>query len=481
MTSTIGTLREVVAETVTDGLGMMTGTETDARGTQLSVAHFATGLATEPRSLVRRGLGLLAALVVPPGSCAVAYLPGGEQRCYQPGSYTLFGIKPGAILVQWVDMRRRQAQIGPVEGLSADKWRVSFWLLVDYHTDDPVLIAAHREPLIALGTALRTAALAYIERHTHAELTGCVDATGGLDAPATAILHRLRDDPALQGLAIISVRIANRQGDERQIEAAMHATVTAAQIDEALRIAAAQQRADLYTLESRAALQEREHGLRMAATAANARERLLEQQSAVQQAALTARQDLVLAQIRAQVAEIERDEQAWQSDQNRMQAEWERVQQQLLDAHRTDQQLRLMDAQHAMVRTEGETALAAEDRRNAHALALADVQQRLAEQRALHAQAINERRAQHERALLELHLRHEQLVAEQMQRLELWRTEQVQVRVHQQRQHDRQLAAMAGTAQIAAAAATLPPLPDELPGRSEVADAGLRALQSLAE
>jgi hypothetical protein len=220
----------------------------------------------------------------------------------------------------------------------------------------------------------------------------------------------------------------------------------------------------------------------MAATAATARERLLMQQAEVQQAALAAQLDIVLAQIRAQTAEIAHDEQLWQAEQARLQAEWERIQQQQFEVHHTDQEVRLLEVEHTMIRSEGEVALAAEERRNAHLLALAEMQQRLADQRTAQAQAVAERRAQHERTLVELHLRHEELVAEQMQRLEQWRIQHGEVRVQQQHLHDRQMAVIAGTAQIAAAAAGEgQEALAQSEERREVAGAGLRTLQALAE
>jgi hypothetical protein len=481
MSTAISTVRNTVEEAVVEGVALVKGETEGHTGTELHALRFATGLATAPSALARKGLGLVAHLVVPPGSCAVAHLPGGEQRTYQPGSYIIWDARPGTVLVQWVDMRRQQVPVGPIEGYSADKWRVRLWLSVNVAVADPLLVAAHREPLHTLVAAVRTGALRYIEEHTHAQLTGMEHGEGGMDSPAQAVLERLRADAALAGLEIINVRVLERQGDERQIEAATQATVAAAQIDEELRIAAARQRAKLHELEAAATLAEREHAIRMAATAAAGREQLLQQQSEVQQAALAARLEIVMAEIRAQAAEIARDEQGWQAEQARFQGEWERVQQQLIEVHRTDQQLRLMDGQSGVVRAEGEVALAAEDRRNAHALALAEVQQRLAEQRTAQAQAITERRAQHERTLLDLHLRHEQLVSEQMARLEQWRVERLHVTVEQQRQHDRQLAAIGGTARIAAAAAALPADTTAAAERSEVAEAGLRALQAMAE
>jgi hypothetical protein len=56
-----------------------------------------------------------------------------------------------------------------------------------------------------------------------------------------------------------------------------------------------------------------------------------------------------------------------------------------------------------------------------------------------------------------------------MQKLEAWRSQQVQLSVQQQRQHDRQIAGIAGAAQIASAA------PQAL------ADSGLRVLQTMTE
>lgn len=480
----ISTVQEKVGEAVGEGIAVLKGETEATNGAPLANLHFVTGLATAPCALPRRTFGLVAHLVVPPGTVAVTHLPGGERRIYQPGSYTLVGMQPGAALVQWVDMRRRQMSIGPIEGWSRDKWRVRLWLAVDVEVNDPLKIAMHREPLTALAAAVRNGALRCIEQQTHAALTGAASDQGGLDAPAAIMLERLWNDPALDGLTVINVRLTDRQGDVRQIEAATAATVAAAQIDEELRVAAARHRARLQEIEAAAALAAREHDIRMASAAAAAREKLLHQQAEVQQATLAARLQVVMAQIQAQVSEIAREEQLWQAEQTRLQMEWERVQQQVLEAHHTEQQLRLMEGQQGMLRAEGELALAAEEKRNAHALALAEIQQRLAEQRAVQAQAQAERRAAHERDLLELHLRYEQMVAEQMQRLEQWRTERIQVGVQQKRQHERQMAAIAGTAQIAAtaAAAVMSATGDENganPG--EVADAGLRALQEFVE
>lgn len=474
----IANARATVEQAVVEGLAAAQGEIDAARmGRDLPLPHFASGLATTPQALPRQAFGLGAQLVVPPGTWAVISMPGGVTRTYTPGSYWIWS-PPGAVLVQWVDARRQQVPIGPVEGLSADKWRVRLWLIVDVVVSDPVLIAAHREPLSALAAATRAAALAYIERHSHAALTGCEGEHGGLDAPARAVLAALRADPALAGLELIAVRVLERQGDERQIEAATAATVEAARIGEALRVESARHHATIQRLEDQAAIDEREHGLRMAATAAAARERLLAQQAEVQQAALAARLEIVMAEIRAQTAEIAHEEQAWQSEQARLQAEWERVQRQLLATHQTDQQLRLLEAQQGLARAEGELVLAAQERQSEYALALAEVQQRIAEQRARQAEAVAERRAQHERALLELHLRHEAMVAEQMQKLEAWRLQQAQATVREQHQHDRQLAGIAGAARIAAAAASQA-RPDTEP--QAVADAGLKLLQDMAE
>ncbi len=487
MTSQITTTaRAVVEDAVMDGLAVATGTvDRASMGRAIPLPHFATGLATLPQTLPRQALGLAAQLVVPPGTWAVTHLPGGEHQRYTPGSYWLWGA-PGAVLVQWVDARRQQVPVGPVEGFSADKWRVRLWLLVDVVVSDPERIADHREPLATLAAAARAAVLAYLERHSHAALTGYLREDGGMDGPAETVLARLRADPALVGLEIIGARVVERQGDERQIEAATAATVAAAQIDETLRVEAAEHRATLQRLESQATVSECEHGLRMAAAAAQARERLLTQQAEVQQAALAARLDIVMAQIRAQAAEIAHDEQMWQAEQTRLQGEWNHIQRQRIEVHQTDQQVRLLEAHQGLARAEGDLALSAQERQSTHALALAEVQERIAEQRTRQSEAVAERRAQHERSLLELHLRHEALVAEQMQKLEAWRAQQVQVSVQQQRQHDRQLAGIAGAAQIAASAAShtrsdaasdadAPRVPHAL------ADAGLKLLQDMAE
>lgn len=473
-------VREVVAEAVADSAAMLRGDADELQGTLLTPLHFSTGLATQPSALERQTFGLAAHLIVPPGTWAVVHLPGGERRTYLPGSYMLWGMRPGAILAQWVDARRQQVPIGPIEGWSADKWRVRLWLIADVEVIDPVVIAAHREPLSTFVAAVRTALLKYVEQHSHALLTGTSDGEGGFEAPAHFVRDQLVSDPALDGLRLLNVRVVERQGDERQIEASTAATVAAAQIDEELRVAEARNRARLHELEAQATIGEREHTLRLAAASAKAREQLVNTQAEVQHATLAARAEIVLAQIKAQVAEIEHEEQCWQAEQSRLHAEWERVQQQQLEVHQTNQQARLLETQHSLIRSESEVALRAAQHQHSHELALAGIQQRIAEQRTAQAQVISDRRAHHEQTLLELHLRHEQLVAEQMQRLEQWRGERAELTVQQQRQHDRQIAVIAGTAQIAAAAARPvvvdPPNDDD----DDVADSGLKTLQALA-
>ena len=482
MSTDLGAAVKTTLDTVvTDSLAALSGSDTAQEGHPLPGLHFTTGLATAPSALPRQALGLFAQVLVAPGTVAVIHLPGGECRVFQPGSYRLWNVAAGTILAQYVDARRQPVPVGPIEGWSADKWRVRLWVVVEVEVADPVRIATYRDPLGTLAAAARTGMLHYIEQHSHAELTGCAGAQGGLDAPAQAVAARLRDDPALEGLRIVGVRVLERQGDERQIEAATAATVAAAQIDEELRVAEARQRARLHELAAAAAVGEREHAVRMAATAATAREQLVQQQAQVQQAALAAQLEIVLAEIRAQSAELAHDEQVWQAEQQRLHVEWERLQRQQLDVHQTDQRLRLLEGENTLLRTGGEVALLVDDRQRAHELALAELQQRLVEQRAAQTQLVAERRAQHERTLLELHLRHEELVGEQVQRLEQWRVERAGTELLQQRQQDRQIAVIAGTAQIAAAAAQLPDrevLPDD---RLAVADAGLRTLQSLAE
>jgi hypothetical protein len=386
------------------------------------------------------------------------------------GSHWIWST-PGTLLVQYVDARRQQVPIGPVEGWSADKWRVRIWLVVDVAVSDPIAVATHREPLQSLSSAVRSATLRYIEQHSHAALTGAEGDRGGLDAPSDTVLERLRSDPALTGLEIIAVRVVDRQGDERQIEAATTATVAAAQIDEGLRVDAARYRSRLQELQSQSTISDQEHHLRMAALAAESREGLLRQQAEVQRASLAARLEVVFAQIQAQVNEIAHDEQLWQAEQERFQVEWERLQEQQREAHQVDQQLRMFDAQQGIAREAGELSLAAQERQNAQLLALTELQERLMLQRDQRAQTIAERREQHEQALLNLQLRHDRLLAEQMQQLEQWRR-------GQDRQHDRQLTGIAGAARIAAAAATQSRSEDDT---RDLADAGLRMIQELAE
>ncbi|MCS6888245.1 SPFH domain-containing protein [Chloroflexus sp.] len=415
---TVSTMvREVVAEAVNDGLAAVVDGEitADTMAQALPSLHFATGLATAPQQLPRQLLGLMAQVIVPPGTWAVIYVPGGAARTFAAGSHTIWA-PPGPVLAQWVDARRRQVRIGPIEGWSADKWPIRLWLAIELAVRDPLLIALHREPLAALSAATRAAAQVFIERHSHAELTGAQS----IDEAARFVCERLQSDPALAGLEIIGVQTLDRQGDERHTEAAMAATIAAAQIDEERRVAEARHRARLHALATQMVELDHEHRLRMQMRAAEAREQLLAQHAEVQRATLAAQLDLINAQIRAQVAEIAHEEQVWQSEQARFQQEWERLQQQLLETHRTDQTLRLMAAQQESERIAGEVALGIEERRGAQLQALVELQQQLEDRRLARAQAAAERREHHERVLLELRLRHEQLVADQMARLSNW-------------------------------------------------------------
>ncbi len=409
---------EIVNEVVEDGLAMVSGeVRAETMAQALPPLRFTTGLATAPQQLPSRMLGLVTQVVAPPGTWAVVYLPGGEQRTYTAGSHLLW-LLPGVVMVQWVDARRRQMHVGPIEGWSADKWRVRLWLAIELAVSDPLQIASHREPLATVRAAAQAAALIFIEQHSHTELTS----DQGIDGVATFVGERLRADPALSGFDIISVQTLERQGDERRTEAAMTATIAAAQIDEERRIAEAQHRARLHELEVKLIEAEREHRLRMQLGLAEARERLLLQEAEVQRATLAAQLELINAQIRAQIAEIAHDEQIWQSEQARFQQEWERLQQQQFEMHRTEQALRLMAAQQEGERLAGEVTLGVEERRGEQLLALVELQQRLEDQRLLRAQAAAERREHHERILHELRLRHEQLLADQLARLDAnWR------------------------------------------------------------
>src|SRR2546429_342214 len=92
------TVRDAVQDAVVEGVAVLTGNADDHPGAPLVPLHFANGLATAPRALPRQGFGLAARLLTPPGTWAVIYLPGGEQRIYAPGSHWIVGVGPGAIL-----------------------------------------------------------------------------------------------------------------------------------------------------------------------------------------------------------------------------------------------------------------------------------------------------------------------------------------------------------------------------------------------
>jgi hypothetical protein len=438
--------------------------EGDGQG--LALRFDFNGLATTPQLIRRRMFGMVVQIVVPPATVAVLNGPKGICRVYTPGSYWLWDLPPGPVLTQWVDAGHRRRHVGPIEGWSADKWRVRLTLVVDFIVADPEAIATHSAPLQALDDAVRSGVLHQLERRSHAELTGYDEHSGGIDAPAGVILERLQHDPSLAGLEIIDVHVLERVGDERRIEAATDTAVALARIEESARLRQAEDRSALLAMEGQALRQAAEHDLRMAARLADGREQLAMHDFAMQQQALQAQLKILEARISSQVAQIAHDEQLWQTEQRRLQAEWQVLQQQQIEEHRTDQLLRLLEAQQQLEATQAE-----------------------------HAQVAERRRTERERDLLELQLHHEQLLAQQVKRLEGWRTQHERMLLTMQHQHAEQLAIIQGTAQIATEAAgqgkyihvgipgayQMPEINTPRADATTVAGEGLRTLQTLQE
>lgn len=106
-------------------------------------------LATRPYQLPRRLVG--PALLVPPGSCAVAACGPRRYRVYAPGSYQRCDL-PSAALVQWVDLRRQYLEVRantapPTTATAVESWTVALEVC------EPISIVRQAAPLRAVRAA----------------------------------------------------------------------------------------------------------------------------------------------------------------------------------------------------------------------------------------------------------------------------------------------------------------------------------------
>ncbi|ABX05023.1 MAG TPA: hypothetical protein DEF47_10535 [Herpetosiphon sp.] len=403
-----------------DGAALLNGNPSQKLGQQLTF----NGLATPPQLIARRFLGKLVDVLVPPAFTAILSGPQGLRRCLTSGSYNLWDIPRGPVMVQWVSMSRMRREIGPIEGWSADKWRVRFTVVVDFEVCDPYLIASHQAPLTVLEDVVRSAAMQQFERMSHEALTGYDPEIGGIDRPALRMFEQLSQEPALAGLTLIRLQILDRAGDLRRIEAATETAVAIAQLEESTRLQRAEDQAALLTIDGQVLRQSAEAALRMAATIDEGREQLARHDIAAQRHALNAQLHVLEANMRAQVAEIAREEQAWQHEQQRLMLEWQSQIQAQQSEQTHDQQYQMLDLQHRF------EALHAE-----------------------RAHEVEERRHQRERELRAMQQRHEQVLINQRERLEHWRSQHERSLQLTQQQHQEQLALIQGTTTIASQAA----------------------------
>ncbi len=413
-------LEQQAQQLLADGTAFVTGEPAQKPALTLSF----NGLATPPQIIPRRFVGTLVDVIVPPGFSAIVSGPQGMQRVLTTGSYHFWDIPRGPVMVQWVCTSRQRREVGPIEGWSADKWRVTMHVVVDFWVRDPVAIATHQAPLAVLDDAIRSSVMYHFERMTHEALTGYDPELGGIDVPAHAMAERLNHDPALAGLEIVKLHILERVGDIRRIEAATETAVAIAQLEESTRLKRAEDQSAILSMDGQAVRQAAEADLRMAATIAEGREQLAKHDIAAQHFALDARLRVLEAQIQAQVAEIARDEAAWQAEQQHLHGEWQATLEQHQLEHQSDHAIRVLEVQQRFDATHAERAHQAE-----------------------------ERRAKHERDLLVLQMRHEQVLVEQRERLESWRASHERSLLLTQQQHTEQLAMISGTTTIASQAA----------------------------
>ena len=380
------------------------------------------GLASQPKVLQRSWWRGAVTVVVPPGATAIVYGPHGSQRILAAGSHALYDLPRGTVLMQLVRTARFQHTLGPIEGWSADKWKVRMLVEVDVAVSDAPLIAAHIKPLQALNTAIRSGLLQQFEGLSHAALTGLDEHSGGIDAVAAMLLARLQTDPALKGFTISQVHIIDRVGDERRIEAATETAVAVAQLEESMRLKVAEDQAAICEFHGKAARMQAEHDIRMAELVATEREELARQDFVAQRHTMTAQVRILEAGISAQIAQLAHAEQQWQAEQQRWQVEWQATVERIQSAHATDQHVRLLEAQNEW---------------NATLLERTQVR--------------DERRARLEQELLLMQHQHEQLLQQHREHLESWRVGHDQHMLQLQQSHVEHLALIQGATAIATA------------------------------
>jgi hypothetical protein len=300
----------------------------------IEAAEFAfNGLATAPRPLERGRWGLLDELLVWPNTCAVLTGRDGFRRVYPPGSFSLYDVPLGPAMVQYVLTTRQLRQVGPVEGLSSDKWRVALTLKVGFRVSNPVQVAAASQPLATLEAVVASCTLAQIEATAHDALTGVEggegedDWDGGLETVATQVLLRAQQHLIGEGLELLDLVITERAGDERRAEIMQKATVERAQLAEEQRTCRQSDETRLQRIENLRRLAEQEQELA-----------LVEAEGELRRVRMKEAQRLVAARVDVEIARLQRLEEEWRAELDRR-----------LSDHRLDRERErlLQEQQHA--------------------------------------------------------------------------------------------------------------------------------------
>ena len=178
-----------------------------------------------------------ALVIVPPGTCAVLTLRSGRRRVFPEGVHNLRHLGWSVYPVHYVDTRRHRTRIPLAQALCKDGWRGGLALEVFWRVADAPLTIDAVDPLGDLVSAAQASMRAVVESISHDKLIGGT-AKQVVDAAALArtIAGQLQANPAIQGLQILKVLVADRQGDERRIEIVQETTVEQTQLAEQHRL-----------------------------------------------------------------------------------------------------------------------------------------------------------------------------------------------------------------------------------------------------
>lgn len=203
-----------------------------------------------------------ALVIVPPGTCAVLTLRSGRRRVFPEGMHNLRHLGWSVYPVHYVDARRHRTRIPLTEALCKDGWRGGLALEVFWRVADAPLIVDAVDPLGDLVSAAQASMRAVVESTSHDKLIGgMAKQVADADALAQTIAGRLQANPAIQGLQILRILVADRRGDERRIEIVQETTVEQTQLAEQHRLELQRISRDTAVLSERMGLEQERRAL----------------------------------------------------------------------------------------------------------------------------------------------------------------------------------------------------------------------------